>query len=66
MPKAIKDVKISFFGLELCCYFNLIAFIISVETEALLLALAKSLYYNCAEMDLRTPYISIFSLCRPF
>ena len=56
MPKAIRDVKISvFFGLELCYYFNLIAFIISIETGALLLALAKSIYYNCAEMDLRAP-----------
>ena len=44
--KALSDVKISFFfGLSSCYYFNLIAFIISVETEASLLALAKSIYF---------------------
>ena len=42
MPKALRDVKISsfFFWLRV----HLIAFMISIETVALLLALAKSIY----------------------
>ena len=45
MPKALRDVKISFIlASSSCYYFNLIAFIISIETEASLLALAKSIY----------------------
>ena len=45
MPKALRDVKISFFlASSSCYYFNLVAFIISIETEASLLALAKSTY----------------------
>ena len=45
MPKALRDVKISFFFLaeSSCYYVNLIAFIISIETKASLLALAKSI-----------------------
>ena len=47
MPKALRDVNISSFFLaqSSCYYFNLIAFIISIETEASLLALAKSICY---------------------
>ena len=40
MPKALRDVKISFFWLRV----HLIAFMISIETVALLLVLAKSIY----------------------
>ena len=39
MPKAPF-----FFGLEFMSFLNLIAFIISIETEASLLALAKSIH----------------------
>ena len=46
MSKALRDVKISFFlASSSCYYFNLIAFIISIETEASVLALAKPIYY---------------------
>ena len=45
MPKPLRDVKISFFlASSSCYYFNLIAFILSIETEGSLLALAKSIY----------------------
>ena len=45
MPKTFRDVKISFFlALSSCYYFNLIPFITSIDTEASLLALAKSIY----------------------
>ena len=40
IPKALRDVKIFFFWLRV----YLIAFIISIEKEASLLALAKSIY----------------------
>ena len=51
MPKALRDVNISFFSVyRSCYYFNLIVFIISMETEASLLALAKSIYYVCMYM----------------
>ena len=40
-------MKISFLDLELMLLLlNLIAFIISIETEASLLALAKSIYFS--------------------
>jgi len=45
MPKALRDVKISFLLVSSSCYyFNLIAFILSIEAEASLLALANSIY----------------------
>ena len=44
MPKTLRDVKIFFLVQSSYYYFNLIAFIISIETEASLLALAKSIY----------------------
>ena len=41
-------MKISFRDLEfMLLVFNLIAFIISIEREPSLLALAKSIYFNC-------------------
>ena len=51
MPKTLRDVNIFFFSVyRSCYYFNLIVFIKSMETEALLLALAKSIYYVCMYM----------------
>ena len=51
MPKALRDVNISFFLAQRSCYyFNLIAFIISKETEASLLAPAKFMYYNSIDV----------------
>ena len=41
MPKALRDVKISFF---FWLRVRLIAFMISIETVASLLTLAKSIY----------------------
>ena len=68
MPKALRDVTISFFFF--CLEFMLlllIAFIISIETEASLLALAKSIYHwicgaskkKVEFKDLREPVIQI-------
>ena len=55
MPKALRDVKISFFfAYSSCYYFNLIAFIISIETKDLLLALAKSVYWKVPVLSLQT------------
>ena len=46
-PSINMDVKISFLDLEfMLLLLNLIAFIVSIETEASLLALAKSIYYS--------------------
>ena len=51
MPKALRDVNISFFWFYRSCYYiNFIVFIKSMETEASLLALAKSIYYVCMYM----------------
>ena len=45
MPKALRDVEISFLlAYSSCYYFDLIAFIIRIGREASLLALAKSIY----------------------
>ena len=41
MPKALRGMKISCFWLRV----HLIAFIVSIETDATLLALAKSIIY---------------------
>ena len=48
-------MKISFLDLEfMLLLLNLIAFIISIEKEASLLALAKSIYYYCLGLGLGT------------
>ena len=45
MPKALSDVKI-FLGLEFMLLLFNFPYIIRIEAEALLLALAKSIYYS--------------------
>ena len=51
--KALRDVKISFFWLRV----HLITFIISIETEASLLALAKSIYYLTCKLTTEQPLL---------
>ena len=43
------DFLFLFFGVESRYYFNAIPFVISIETEASLLALAKSVYHILTE-----------------
>ena len=58
-----RDVKIYFLDLEfMLLLLNFIVFIISIETEASLLALAKSIYYTGERGGWNYEYMNFISL----